>query len=461
MAKRSFGIKKRSVWFIATLLFMLAAVSVLSGGGRRQNAKPVSKTAIRAQDRLVSIKPLPEAEGTMCEFPAEVTQTAALFEQAPKATAAAPQTIRRTTDADRAPVRILRDTFPGYSAVAVDNNSDEVYLQDENLFGLKVFNRTDNTPPTARLTEPKRVIGGLLTKLEFNCGLYVDPKTGDVYSVANDTVNTTVIFPRGAKGNVKPGRELETPHGSYAIAVDEDKQEMFLTVEHENSVVVYRKSAAGKEKPLRQVLGDHTGLEDPHGIALDPKDKLMFIVNHGNVAFRAAPGTEGDPAPGGTRAFARGSGKFHPPSITVYPIDANGDVAPLRTITGPATQLNWPAAMYMDAERGDVYVANDMGESILVFRATDNGNVAPSRVIKGPKTGLKNPTGVFVDTKHNEVWASNMGNHSATVYALNANGDVAPLRTIRSAAQGSVALSIGNPGAVTYDTKREEILVPN
>jgi DNA-binding beta-propeller fold protein YncE len=123
--------------------------------------------------------------------------------------------------------------------------------------------------------------------------------------------------------------------------------------------------------------------------------------------------------------------------------------------------LNWPAAMYMDPDRGDLYVANDMDDSILVFRATDTGNVAPTRIIKGSKTGLKNPTGVFVDNQNREVWVSNMGNHSATAYPITANGDAAPLRTIRSAPAGKVSLSIGNPGAVTYDTKREQILVPN
>ena len=54
-----------------------------------------------------------------------------------------------------------------------------------------------------------------------------------------------------------------------------------------------------------------------------------------------------------------------------------------------------------------------------------------------------------------------MGNHSATVYARTAAGDVAPLRTIRSAPRGKKADMIGNPGAAAYDSKREEILVPN
>jgi DNA-binding beta-propeller fold protein YncE len=115
----------------------------------------------------------------------------------------------------------------------------------------------------------------------------------------------------------------------------------------------------------------------------------------------------------------------------------------------------------VDAEHGELFVANDSDDSILVFRETDQGDVAPARVIKGPKTGLKNPTGLFVDTKNNELFVSNMGNHSATVYPRIANGDVAPLRTIRSAPLGKQAQIMGNPGAVAYDSKREEILVPN
>ena len=54
-----------------------------------------------------------------------------------------------------------------------------------------------------------------------------------------------------------------------------------------------------------------------------------------------------------------------------------------------------------------------------------------------------------------------MGNYAATVYPVAAEGDVAPLRMIRGGPAGRDALMIGNPGAVAYDTKRAEILVPN
>ena len=117
--------------------------------------------------------------------------------------------------------------------------------------------------------------------------------------------------------------------------------------------------------------------------------------------------------------------------------------------------------MFVDEERQELYVANDVGDSILVFRGTDSGNVAPVRVIKGPLTQIKNPTGVFVDFKNDELWVSNMGNHRAVVFPRAANGNPAPLRVIRSAPAEKMALAVGNPGAAAYDGNREEILVPN
>ena len=75
--------------------------------------------------------------------------------------------------------------------VSMDFNHDEIVLLDENLFQILAYDRTANTPPQAAMTEPKRVLGGLETKIEFQCGLYIDPNNGDIYAVNNDTVSVT------------------------------------------------------------------------------------------------------------------------------------------------------------------------------------------------------------------------------------------------------------------------------
>lgn len=419
--------------------------------------------------QLVSLSPLAEEDGRMCQWdPASSSLAAARPQHQPAATSFTGAGERMREDGERAPVRVIRDTYPTYSAVAVDTNSDEVYLLDENLYGLKVFDRTANAPSTAGFTEPKRTVGGILTKLEFNSALYVDPKNGDVYSVNNDNLDTTVVFPRDARGNVPPMRELNSPHGTFGMTVDEDAQELFFTVQHDNAVVVYGKDAKGDDNPIRLLQGNDTGLEDPHGIAVDSRNRLMFVSNHGSfhAVRRPAEGarTEWRPRPNwplDRDTAVRGSGRSDPPSITVYSLKAEGNARPLRVIEGPKTRLNWPSTMSIDPERGELFVANDANHAVLVFRTTDAGNVAPSRVIQGDKTGIRYPTGIFVDTKNRELWVSNLGNHSATVYPLNADGNVAPLRTIRSAPRGKEALAIGNPGAVGYDAKRDELLVPN
>ena len=145
----------------------------------------------------------------------------------------------------------------------------------------------------------------------------------------------------------------------------------------------------------------------------------------------------------------------------MYERSAQGNAAPLRIIQGPKTQLNWPAQMFLDQERGELYVANDGADSVLVFPARADGDVAPIRVIQGPSTRLSNPTGIWLDTKNDEVVVSSMGNHSASTFSRTANGNVSPLRTIRAAPLGKTALAIGNPGGVAYDSKRDQLLVPN
>jgi len=453
-------------------LVLAAAWILIAGGAQAPDFKKAlaksSQSALRratGEPQLVSIDPFPmSADGEMCQWlPASANMPLSVLLQQERAASRA-----NAADADREPIRIIRDTYPTYSAVAVDVERNEMVLQDENLFQILVYDRTANTPPSATMTEPKRVIGGINTHIEFNCGLYVDQATGDIYSVTNDTIDTMTIFSREQRGNVSPTRKLHTPHGTFGIAVDEGRQEMYLASQHANSVFVYRKMAQDDEKPLRTIVGGKTQMEDPHGIAVDTKNGWIFVSNHGHGRppdGAIGPGGVGWGLQGlnptaGEEGVASG-GYFEPPSITVYPLEGDGDVVPLRTIQGPRALLNWPSNMSYDQAHEELFVANDANDSILVFSGSAQGDVAPIRVLKGPKTGLKNPTGLFIDSKNDELVVSNMGNHSATTYRRDASGDAAPLRTLRSGPLGMPALAIGNPGAIAYDFKREEFLVPN
>jgi hypothetical protein len=106
-------------------------------------------------------------------------------------------------------------------------------------------------------------------------------------------------------------------------------------------------------------------------------------------------------------------------------------------------------------------VANSGDSSIRIFSRTATGDAAPLRVIKGARTGIRGPMGVTIDTTHDELWVANYGEHTALVFARTAAGNVPPKRLLRNAPEGSPTVGFGNPGAVAYDSKRDELLVPN
>ena len=374
---------------------------------------------------------------------------------------------------NKRPARFLKDPYAAWSAIAVNAENDMVVVTDENLFRIVEYSRRDNTPANGPLTVPRRVIGGPDTKTEMMCGAYIDPKTLDVYVTNNDTQNWMPVFSREARGNAQPDRMLMTPHRTWAMTADEQRQELYLTVQDPPLVIVYRKQAANNEAPLRILEGDATDLADPHGIALDMRRDLMVVANHGHRRFYGGPAVSTlreaweqwisptDDLNSPPRQRLPGLGQFDMPSITIHQRGVSGNTAPLRVIKGPRTQLNWPSHVAVHEERGEVFVANDADDSVLVFRITDNGDVAPTRVIKGERARLKNPTGLTVDARNNELWVASMGNYTISVFPIAANGNVAPVRTIRGGPADRVSLMIGNPGAVGYDRKRQEILVPN
>ena len=420
--------------------------------------------------RLISYEQLPPETGN-CDYDSTEAELANLSDGTPLRARFIQQRVEVNSGGSdialRKPERMIRDPNSAYSAVAVDTVHNEVVLTDENLFNIITYDRQTNTPPTS-VSDPQRVIGGLNTKIEFQCGLYIDPVTGDIYAVNNDTVDSLVIFSRKAVGDVVPDRELHTPHGTFGIAVDEEAKELFLSVQHDNALVVYNKMEKGYEAPIRVVQGSHTGLADPHGLVLDAKNKLLFVANHGSYHEVKAP-LEGEKRretvypgfPLNREDAVPGSGKLLPPSITVYASSVKGDAPPVRVIQGPHTQMDWPTALTLDPERNELFVANDGGNSILVFDASANGDAAPLRVLKGPKSLVSNPTGVYLDKKNEELWVANFGNHTSAAYNPTASGDTPPIRVIRSAKASDSVPGMGNPHPIAYDTKREQILVPN
>jgi len=125
--------------------------------------------------------------------------------------------------------------------------------------------------------------------------------------------------------------------------------------------------------------------------------------------------------------------------ILVFAPYANGNVAPVRVIEGPLTEM--PATGEIGAlvtgPEGYLYVywgeVGGVNAAILVFAPQASGNVAPVRIIAGSNTQLGGYRGMDVDILGRLYVASNgptLTTGEILVFADGANGNVAPIRTI-------------------------------
>ena len=185
------------------------------------------------------------------------------------------------------------------------------------------------------------------------------------------------------------------------------------------------------------------------------------VVKLTGIAFGTAPSpTPATAAPApidksalSTALFVANSGNY----VTVYPLGANGDVAPIASIDGGATGLSSPMSIALDP-RGNIYVLNDQGNpspfaTITVYPAGSNGNVDPIATINGPNTGLKSSKSVAVDSAGKIYTASLESTFGCdaniSVFHALSNGNVNPVATICGD-----DTHVSNPFGVAVDSSR-------
>jgi len=161
---------------------------------------------------------------------------------------------------------------------------------------------------------------------------------------------------------------------------------------------------------------------------------LRFHVDTGDTDIDLSQGYDiviGIEEPGPQIIVVANAQDFRTGSITVYPGNADGDVAPLRTIAGPRTRLIEPFGV---AVTDDEIVVCDL-DTVSFFPINGNGNVAPNRQIAGAQTGLTSCMDVIV--YNGEVYVTQP--EALLVFPIAANGDVAPTRQIRGFSFGAAA----------------------
>jgi hypothetical protein len=172
------------------------------------------------------------------------------------------------------------------------------------------------------------------------------------------------VFPPTANGNIAPTKSIAgDATGIFSpaqIALD-SAANIYLAnsaVQGPASILVFNSSATGNAAPSSTLGGDKTTIYVARGVALDASGNIYVA----SLALSPPP-----TAPlGGT------------PGILEFSPGATGNVAPIRTISGPATTMAELGNLRVDSA-GNIYVLS--GSTILKFAADAAGNVAPAAAI--------------------------------------------------------------------------------
>ena len=288
--------------------------------------------------------------------------------------------------------------------------------------------------------------------------------------VGNYSTGSISVFPRTWNGTYtsSPTRTISgaattLSKGTNSLYIDTVNNEIGSCNSIAPAIAIFARTANGNTAPLRNISGALTGLVTPEQIAVDTVNNEIVEgdLNGGgvgvvNVFSRTA---NGNIAP--LRTITMGANSFLAGvyvdtfnneigvndngnnRIVVYSRTASGTATPLRTINlDVLAQGPYPYNLYVDTINNEVGLVSDpfpvnFSGQINIYPRTANGTIAPIRTIQGFASGLEGPQGITVDTVHDEIIVTDNGldidgNGLVSVFPRRSNGNVAPLRTISS-----------------------------
>ena len=263
----------------------------------------------------------------------------------------------RTDSGFAAPKRIIAGASTALgspTSIAVDVVNDEIYVVNGGNSLVTVYPRgADGDVPPIRS----------ITNLDTPSGIAVDTVNEELFVVTGNS--SVTVLPRTADGVAVPIRSVTGLSGAGRVVLDTTNSEMFV-IGGGNSILVYPLTASGPAAPVRTISGMSTGLNSARDIAVDAVNNEISVMN-GNS------------------------------SITVYPRTGTGDATPIRAITGGSTMLytGQSAAIALDTTNGEIYATNGWDANywdtfssyftayVTVYPSEAGGNVAPIRTING------------------------------------------------------------------------------
>lgn len=266
-----------------------------------------------------------------------------------------------------------------------------------------------------------RIISGQITKLSRTMHGIIYNEKRDELVVPVALAGAILTFKGDVDGQQPPLRIIQGPKTRIVqpdtLYVDQVHDEIFVD-SGRDSILVFPLLAEGDVAPLREIKGEKTLVANLFGIAVDPVRHVLVVSNR-------------------TQQRAERGEALQLDRMLMFDRTANGDVAPIRIISGPRTGIIKLRQLEIDSDTGRIYAtiknnreAYDVDAAnpspwdpakpgfIGVWDVTDNGDVPPKAVIKGPATQLVWPAGVAINRKHREVYTIDSVSNSLFTFAM-------------------------------------------
>jgi hypothetical protein len=261
-------------------------------------------------------------------------------------------------------------------------------------------------------------------------------------------------FARLAKGGDAPqrviiGQATKLSRNMHAIRYSTTRDEIYVTNQFAQAILTFRGGASGQESPIRTIQGPHTRLTNPGTLEIDEVHNEIFVPQEDDVL--------------------------------VFPLTANGDVAPLRILNG-GRKNGWTSArpsggIAVDPVHNVLVVVGTLltdkniwgspygnnRESLLLFDRLANGDVKPLRVIRGPNTGMHIIRQIEIQPEGGWIVISQMTSAETPepegtfvgVWSIQDDGDVPPRWKI----EGKVSNGMVKPHGIALDARHKEVIV--
>ncbi len=226
------------------------------------------------------------------------------------------------------------------------------------------------------------------------------------------TISGCTFYGKNARG-FGPVHDTPTPEASSENP-PATKGILYISCSGNNSILKFKPFADlnGDIAPYQPPLqGNLTGLSQPLHLSLDLAEDRLYVANFGAS------------------------------SILVFDkiSTLSGNIPPDRSITGPNTQLSGPVSVALDPGRDLLYVADAGTNKLLIFEpaSTVNGDIAPVRTIGGPNSDLTDLSGIYLQPDSDRLFVATSGSQASIKIfedASNLNGDPFPDRTISGGA---------------------------